>query len=536
MEDKKSEELTCAEKDIDLLLECIKQPLNSLNTDALKSALLSVVSICEKYSSAGVYFHHVGGLELVYNLARSDVPSILKEIALYALGTLANSNVLCQQSLCTPELFDDIATIIGDEKSSMDLQTISVSLLFGLISKNRAGQTLLRERGCIPVLLKLFRETLSKSEIDSLNESFKEKCFLWYVVCSTLAAAVDNPKNEENQKACFSILPHVQSLLAASMKPEIIRPLCLIIGLTVEGNSLVQEFFISIDGLDVLSDVLTKLVADSCENISSAKMAVDVTTVMGTCIDHNRPGGRILAKHQVVPKLLTLLFVEGLTTEEKTSVLVTLGRCIQTCDENLSLLFQNNGLKLIEDSFSSSNDEIVSSIVAFIQFKLMIWVEKLKVKILASVSKWISKTKKRRKAPGHLKKTKETLTEASFKGEDEEQGPKTDGVAGDSLLKGNDQEKALPKQCFELGAQIYHPPANDELKSQLESPGGDPASTRFSEREPVGSEPVFEHPAPAVENGAQQATKGSECVFDHAAAEDGNRAQQPPKEEQPENP
>ncbi|XP_038596074.1 telomere repeats-binding bouquet formation protein 1-like isoform X2 [Tachyglossus aculeatus] len=414
----RNRELTYAEKDVDLLLEYIKRQLNSDNIDALRSVLFSIVSICEE-------------------------------------------NILGNQNLCTPELFDNMAAIIAEEQSSLGLQIASVSLLQGLISNNSAGQTLLRERGCIPVLEKLFREALTKSGIDSLNEN-RQKRFLWYTVCDTLAAAVSSPK-----------------------------------------NALVQEFFISIDGLDVLSDVLTKLVADSRETISSAKMAVLVASVMSISINHNPRGGRILAKHQVVPKLLTLLYVESLDDDETASVLATIGRCIQTCDENLCLLFQNNGLQLIQDSFSASHNEMVNIIVAFVQLRRMLWVKELELRMPIYVLKRISKTIKQRTALGYLKKTEEP-----FKGQDKEQGPEPDGVAG------SDQEKALPKQCSELSAQICHPLANDEFKSQLESPGGDPASTLSGEQEPIESESVFDHAALAVENGAQQ----------------------PPKEDQPKNP
>ncbi|XP_038596071.1 telomere repeats-binding bouquet formation protein 1-like isoform X1 [Tachyglossus aculeatus] len=455
----RNRELTYAEKDVDLLLEYIKRQLNSDNIDALRSVLFSIVSICEE-------------------------------------------NILGNQNLCTPELFDNMAAIIAEEQSSLGLQIASVSLLQGLISNNSAGQTLLRERGCIPVLEKLFREALTKSGIDSLNEN-RQKRFLWYTVCDTLAAAVSSPKNEENQKACCSILPHVQSLLETCQEPVIIRPVCVTIGCIVKENPLVQEFFISIDGLDVLSDVLTKLVADSRETISSAKMAVLVASVMSISINHNPRGGRILAKHQVVPKLLTLLYVESLDDDETASVLATIGRCIQTCDENLCLLFQNNGLQLIQDSFSASHNEMVNIIVAFVQLRRMLWVKELELRMPIYVLKRISKTIKQRTALGYLKKTEEP-----FKGQDKEQGPEPDGVAG------SDQEKALPKQCSELSAQICHPLANDEFKSQLESPGGDPASTLSGEQEPIESESVFDHAALAVENGAQQ----------------------PPKEDQPKNP
>ncbi|XP_038596327.1 telomere repeats-binding bouquet formation protein 1-like [Tachyglossus aculeatus] len=371
MEDNKSQGLSRAETDVDALLKCIKQQLN--NSLPVKNALLSIVSMCQENSNASVYFHDIGVLKMVRDLARLEVPSKFKEVTLYTLGTLANSNVVCQQSLCTPELFNEMLTLIVDKQSSMDLQTVSITVLLGLVTKNSTGQMLLRETGCIAVMQKLFRENFTKSEIDSSNESFKEKYPLWYAVCNTLSAAVNNPKNEENQKICCSILPHVQTLFEARMKPEIIHPICLFIGHLVHGNPSVQEFFISIDGLDVLTKVLTKLVGDSRRHLSSAKMAIAVTSAMGNCIAQNPPGSTVLAKHHVVPKLLNLLFLENLDSQEKASVLVTLGHCVQTCDQNLYLLFQNYGIQRIQDSFSESHSEIVSTITSCVQIRRNMW-------------------------------------------------------------------------------------------------------------------------------------------------------------------
>ncbi|XP_039767018.1 telomere repeats-binding bouquet formation protein 1-like isoform X2 [Ornithorhynchus anatinus] len=216
---------------------------------------------------------------------------------------------------------------------------------------------LLRETGCIPVLQKLFRETLIESEIDSSIQSCQEKYSLWYAVCNALTAAVNNPP-----------------------------------------NAPVQEFFISVGGLDGLADIFTKLVSNSRESIPSAKMAVAVTSTMGVCIAHN--------SENLLDKLLAFIPQDASEREQRNTL-------------------------------------------------------------------------------GCLKKTENTLLKEQFKREeDEEQGPKAD-VIGDSLLKGKGQEKDLPKQHPVLGAQIYHPPANDEVQSQSESTGGDPSSTLSGKQKPV---------------------------------------------------
>ncbi|XP_038596155.1 telomere repeats-binding bouquet formation protein 1-like isoform X2 [Tachyglossus aculeatus] len=352
---------------------------------------------------------------MVHDIARSEAPSMLKEVALYTMELLAKSNVLCEQSLRTHKLFDEMMLFIVDEKSSMRLQTRSVSLLLALVSKNSVGQMLLRETGCLSILQKFFRETLTKSEIDSSNESFEEKYLLWYRVCKTLGAAVNNPQNEENQKICCSTLSHVQTLLEGCVKPEIIHPLCLFIGLSVAGNPPVQKFFTYLGGLDVLADIFTKLVGDSHQNISNTKMAVTVTIAMEACIANNPPGSIVLGKHHIVPKLLTLLFLENLDSEEKTLVLITLGCCIESCEESLCLLLQNNGLELIVDSLSESHSEIVSIVVSIVQHKCKIFADKLLIQLLAHVLQEISAMENEGQALGCLKKTKITPFKREYK-------------------------------------------------------------------------------------------------------------------------
>ncbi|XP_028913160.1 telomere repeats-binding bouquet formation protein 1-like [Ornithorhynchus anatinus] len=396
-----------ADIDLDILLQRIEQNLD--NFPVVKHSLLSIISVCQGNISAGVHFEYMGGLKSLHNLVKSDVPSMIKEAALYTLGSLADINAVCQKSLCTAKYFKEIMTFIVDKNSSMKLQIMSVCLLLALVSKNETGQIFLRESGCFPVLQNLFRVTIVTSEIDFSDETFKRKHHLWYAVCNTLCAAVSCPRNEENQNICSSLLPHAWAMLEASLTPEILCPICLFIGVTVTGNTSVQKSFTFRGGLDVLADILTKLAGVSHLNISNVKMAVAVTNAIGACIVDNGLGGIVVAKHQVVPKLLTLLVLETLNSEEKASILVTLGRCIETCGENLNLLLQNNGIKLIVDSFSEAQYEVISNIIIIVMLNSKIFAEKLLGKFFAYVSQGISALENQSKVGGDSKKTKDTL-------------------------------------------------------------------------------------------------------------------------------
>ncbi|XP_014981829.3 telomere repeats-binding bouquet formation protein 1 isoform X4 [Macaca mulatta] len=320
--------------DLNLLLECLKYQMD--NAFSQKEALVTIHSICQQNSNASVYFREIGGLMFVKNLAKSSEHSMVKEAALYTLGAIAEKNVYCQQTLCTSELFEDLTWFLSND-SNINLKRMSVYVILVLVSNNRTGQTLVRETGCITVLSRLFRTVISKYELDLSDKSVFQSYQLWSSVCSTLCVCVNNPQNDENQMFCCSLFPHANEWLKNFMKPEIIRPICSFIGLTLANNTYVQKYFVSVGGLDVLSQVLVQLESDSHETLSSAKLAVVVTKTVDACIADNPTFGIVLSKYHIVSKLLALLLHESLDSGEKFSIMLTLGHCTEDCAEKLSL-------------------------------------------------------------------------------------------------------------------------------------------------------------------------------------------------------
>ncbi|XP_038627764.1 telomere repeats-binding bouquet formation protein 1-like [Tachyglossus aculeatus] len=393
--------------DLDIMMRRIEQ--NPKDIRVVKQSLLSIISICDGDTNAGIRFHYIGGLSTLRNLARSDVPSRIKETILYTLGSLAEVNSFCQKSLCIHQYFYEIMSFVLDKESSLELKMISVCSLLALVSKNRAGQRVLRESGCFPVLKGLFSVTIVTSEIDFSDETFKKKYHLWYAVCRTLCASLTRPRNKENQDICSSILPDALAMIETCMTPEVLCPLCRFIGVTVSGNISIQKSFTSHGGLDVLAKRFTKIAGVSHLNIGNAKMAVALTNAISVTIIDNAPGSIILGKYQVVPKLLTLLLLDSLKSEEKASILVTLGRCIESCGENLNLLLLNNGLKQIISCFSEAQYEDVSSIILIVMLNSKVFAEKLLSKFFAYISQGISELRNQGKVGGHSMETEETL-------------------------------------------------------------------------------------------------------------------------------
>ncbi|XP_025024992.1 telomere repeats-binding bouquet formation protein 1 [Python bivittatus] len=378
MENGKDKKIRCDMKtDLNLLLECLKYQMD--HPASQKEALVTIYSVCQQNSAACDYFREIGGLMFVCNLVKSQVQSLVKEAALFTLGGLAENNVFCQQMLCTAELFEDLRMFLTNKDSSMNLKRMSVYVLLVLVSNNNSGQTYVRESGCLDILLQLFRAIPSESHMNLLDHKI-DQYHLWSSVCSTLCACVNNPQNEENQKACSLVFPHAKDWLQRCMKPEIVRPICSFIGLTVVNNSRMQNFFISIGGLAVLDELLVKLIHGSSGNNINLKLAVVVTKTLDACIADNSAVGIHLPRYNIVPNLLKLLSYNILDSGEQFSIILTLGHCTEVCEENQYTLVKNNGLPLMIQALTETQDEELNKAATFVLQNCKQITEKLSVK------------------------------------------------------------------------------------------------------------------------------------------------------------
>ncbi|XP_060132444.1 telomere repeats-binding bouquet formation protein 1 [Zootoca vivipara] len=376
MENGKDQKMPCEMKtDLNLLLECLKYQMDHPTTQ--KEALVTIYSACQQNSDASDYFREIGGLMFVYNLAKSSVHSMVKEAAFFTLGGLAENNVFCQQALCTSGSFEDLHRHLTNNDSSVNLKRMSVYFLIALVSNNKRGQMCAKESGCLNALLQLFRTSLSVCDLNLLDQKINEY-HLWSSICSALCASVNNPQNEENQKFCSSVFPHAKDWLQSSITPEIVRPVCSFIGLTVANNSRMQQFFVSVGGLAVLDELLVKLRQNS---VASTKLAIVVTKTIDACIADNLAVGINLPRYNIVPNLLTLLSYKHLDPGEKNSIILTLGHCTYGCEENQFALVKNNGLPLMIQALTESQDEELNKAVTFVLQNCKQITEKLSLKL-----------------------------------------------------------------------------------------------------------------------------------------------------------
>ncbi|KAM8983998.1 telomere repeats-binding bouquet formation protein 1 [Ara ararauna] len=365
METQKRQTKQCDVKtDLNLLLECLKYQMDCPLSQ--KDTLITIYSICQQNSEASEYFREIGGLMFVNDLAKSSIHGIVKEAALFTLGITMESNVYCQQTLCTAALFEDLISFLINKDSGVNLKRMSVYVILALVSNNISGQTYARDTGCIGLLLQLFRTTLSTSEINLADEGTNQCYQLWSSVCSTLCACVNNPQNEYNQNICSSVFPYAKEWLESCTKPEIVRPICSFVGLTVANNSYVQKYFVSVGGLDTLARALTRLTHDSSVSHSSIKLAIAVTNTLDACIANDSTIGVVLTKYHTVSELLKLLSNDTLDTREKISIILTIGHCTEVCEENQCELLQNNGLPLMIQLLTESQDEELNKVATFV--------------------------------------------------------------------------------------------------------------------------------------------------------------------------
>ncbi|XP_036068337.1 telomere repeats-binding bouquet formation protein 1 isoform X3 [Oryzias melastigma] len=301
--------------DLSLLLECLKFQMKC--PDSQKQALLTINSICENREDNVDLFRELGGVTFVYNLSKTSVvhPEV-KEAALFTLGTLAESNVYCKNSLCRKEIFTDISGWLVKEDLPLTLRRVTVYLLFVLVANNKSGQTLAQTTGCLDILLDLFRSTFPLSAENNLR-TLTQTCQLWASVSSALCGCVNNPQNEEAQRICVAAFPTIKTWLQQISLPctKVLQPICSFISMTVANNSVLASG---------------------------------------------------LSQYGLVFHLFSLLSSSKLEPEDRLSVLLNIGQCTAASDEHQSQLVQCGGLPVIITLLTEDTNEEVKKAATFI--------------------------------------------------------------------------------------------------------------------------------------------------------------------------
>ncbi|XP_003440611.2 telomere repeats-binding bouquet formation protein 1 isoform X1 [Oreochromis niloticus] len=354
--------------DLTLLLECLKFQMKC--PDLQKQALLTIHSICEKREDNVDLLREMGGVAFVYNLSKSSIvhPDV-KETALFTLGTLAEANVYCKNSLCKKETFADLADCLMKEDIPLKQKRLSVYLLLVLVANNKLGQTLAQTSGCLDVLLNLFRATFPISTEATFRAANATQTYqLWTSVSSALCGCVNNPQNEEGQRICVAAFPVIKIWLQQLTFPqtEIFQPICTFIAMTVANNSCVQESFSACGGLETLALTLGRLASAADTSLLSCQLSVIISKTLSACITDNSSLASGLAQYDVVLHLFSLLASPHLDPQDRLPILLSLGYCTEASEKHQSQLIWCGGLSIIITLLTEDSSEEVRRAATFI--------------------------------------------------------------------------------------------------------------------------------------------------------------------------
>ncbi|XP_055078651.1 telomere repeats-binding bouquet formation protein 1 isoform X2 [Periophthalmus magnuspinnatus] len=354
--------------DLSLLLECLKFQMKC--PDLQKQALLTIHSICEKREHNVELLREMGGVAFLLNLSKSSiVRSDVAETSLFTLSTLAEANVYCKSSLSRKEIFTDLADWLVTEDAPLTKKRVIVYFLSVVVSNNKLGQILAQNTGCLDILLSLFRATFPLSPEDSFKTASSSQLHqLWSSVSSALCGCVNNPQNEEGQRACVTVFPTVKNWFQQISLPqtELFQPICSFIAMTVTNNSCVQESFAAAGGLENLTLALIRFCLQSETSLLACQLAVSTSKTLSACISDNTSLASDLAKYGLVFHLFSLLINPKLESEERLSVLLTVGHCTEASEEHQKQLVQIGSLPVIITLLTEDTSEEVRKAATFI--------------------------------------------------------------------------------------------------------------------------------------------------------------------------
>uniref|UniRef100_A0A3B5BH17 Telomere repeat binding bouquet formation protein 1 n=1 Tax=Stegastes partitus TaxID=144197 RepID=A0A3B5BH17_9TELE len=362
--------LSLKNKDLSLLLACLKFQMKCPNLQ--KQALLTIHSICEKREDNVDLFRQLGGVAFVYSLYKSSiVHSDVKETALFTLGTLAEANVYCKNSLCRKETFLDLAGCLMKEDFTLAQKRVSVYLLFVLVANNNFSLGKKNSHMSKKSLKKNLYFCRTTFPLSTTGATMKlagatQTYQLWASVSSALCGCVNNPQN------VFTLLHLSLFCVQISLsRTDIFQPICSFIAMTVANNPFVQENFFASGGLETLTLALVRLASTADTSLLSCQLSVIISKTLSACITDNCTlpftVHNLYFFYGVVSHLLSLLASPHLDPQDRLPVLLTLGHLTETSGEtHQSQLIQCGGLPLIITLLTEDTCEEVRKAATFV--------------------------------------------------------------------------------------------------------------------------------------------------------------------------
>ncbi|KAF3688911.1 Telomere repeats-binding bouquet formation protein 1 [Channa argus] len=205
----------------------------------------------------------MGGVAFMYNLSKSTiVHSDVTETAVFTLGTLAEANVYCKNSLCRKETFADLAGSLMKDDIPLTQKRVSVYFLSVLVANNKEAQQI-----CVAAF------PIIKIWLQHIAVPSKE---IFQPICSFIAMAVANNGALASGLAQYGIVSHLISLLGSpNLDPEDRLSVLLSLVHCTEATVEHQSHLVQCGGLPLIITLLTE---DTSEEVRKV-----ATFILQTC-------------------------------------------------------------------------------------------------------------------------------------------------------------------------------------------------------------------------------------------------------------
>ncbi|XP_046572149.1 uncharacterized protein LOC124280294 [Haliotis rubra] len=186
------------------------------------------------------------------------------------------------------------------------------------------------------------------------------------LVTSALSVCVNNPQNEENQRLCSTLLPHIFSLLMRVSEPQTLCPVLSLVGVMVANNVFNQDRVKKCGGLDTLGSLLCNLTNRSGEE-DNLMLAVQVVGALDSCLMDNEVNINRLREVCGFGPLFSLLTPGLLSQQEQLQVVVTLSHVLQDNSGALAGVSSEDYQQLVCLLTQAQDEELVKALKYVLQ-------------------------------------------------------------------------------------------------------------------------------------------------------------------------
>ena len=294
------------------------------------ASLETIASICIGIETTNC-LREFGGINLIWNLCCNTESLQITHSCLFTLACVAQSNVYAQQDLCLQHVFVSLNCLLKSSDVLLKTKSLATYLLLSLVSKNKQGQTMILNSGCLDSLMSLFIDC-SKILLNVQVNEF-EKLEMFKVVIKTLSYAANVPQNVENQNKLCKILPWIVNGVHSGQKySEISRISCELLAVVIEDNLMCQLEALNCRAVEALILLINRSLQTAVEEcLGSAVVALN-QVLSGDCEEHWKKfesfGGCI-----ILQKLIAKDPSEKWMAYHINQALMLLSKCIENCSE-----------------------------------------------------------------------------------------------------------------------------------------------------------------------------------------------------------